>query len=310
MRNVVIVGEDRFATQLFDFLVCSFTSQSRVQRIAPGDPNISRQLAGADWIIEMAGNDVGQKRSVLRHSSNVTTALVTSDSSVITRHELLDGLPTAFGGRYAVTHFFFPLSHCPLAELVATSKSDPPLDPALHDKLLDTLGRSLRRTTIQVPDSPGFIANRLGLFFIANGLAFAVHDDLDPIAVDLATAASLGSSTTIFRIADLIGHSTLKALLLELSARLPPTDPLRLIAPKAIARLETLQSEGRERFIDRAAPRGGQSSVQQNQAALPLIEKLRSERDSYMQHVCKETGVSPAEAADAMRKSYGWNVQW
>jgi 3-hydroxyacyl-CoA dehydrogenase len=311
MRSVLIVGDDQFATQLFDFLVHSFPGEPHIQRIAPDDPELPHWLAGADWVIEMAGHDVERKRDALRHCANCATGLVTSDSSVVTRHELLAGLPANFAGRYAVTHFFFPLPYCPLVELVTTSNSDLPLNPALRDRLCDTLRDRLGRIAVDVSDSPGFIANRLGLFFIANGLALMTQGGIDPIAIDRAVAAPLGlPRTALFGTADLIGHPTLKLLLLTLFRRLSPKDPLNLVVPSVITLLDEVMMLGRGRFIDRSTMPKGQDDPDRGVDTSTLIAKLQSDRDCYVQRVCEETGLLPSEVAEIMRKSYGWNVQW
>jgi len=51
MKSVVIVGDDRFATQLSDLLVCSLPGQPRIQRVAPDDPDLPTRLAGAASLI-------------------------------------------------------------------------------------------------------------------------------------------------------------------------------------------------------------------------------------------------------------------
>jgi len=311
MKSVVIVGDDRFATQLSDLLVCSLPGQPRIQRVALDDPDLPTRLAGADWVIEMAGHALEQKRAVLRHCAHGATGLVTSDASVITRHELLAGLPPDFGNRYAVAHFFFPLTHCPLVELVAASEPDPRLKPLLSDQLRHTLEHHMGRTVVEVSDNPGFIANRLGLFLIASGLALLTQGGPGPAAIDRAGARSLGLPRTgLFGAADLIGHATLKLLLLALCARLSPADPLRLVAPGAVVRLDDLRARGRERFIDRADMRQDQHAAPGGPDVAALTGRLQADRDSYMRLVCRETGIPPAGAADIMRKSYGWDVPW
>lgn len=310
MKNVLIVGDDQVSIQIFDFLYRSFSDDMTVRQVSLDGAALSELLREADWVIEATGQSLEKKQTILRLCSELTSGLVTSDSSIIPRQELLSGLPSTFAKRYAVTHFFLPLSHCPLVELIANSGIGQPLTPEFHRILMDVLSNRLGRTVVEVSDKPGFIANRLGLFLIANALSLSAANNVKPIAIDRAAIGSLGlPRTALFGTGDLIGHSTLIDLLLALSERLSGSDPLRMITPRAVARLEDVRSTGREKFIDRSAAKTYKSTEEDEKGAVELVKNLRLDRDRYLQQIYEENEISPTLAASIMRKSYGWNLE-
>lgn len=310
MKSVLIVGDDRFANQLFDMVVRGFPTDA-VSRIEPEDPQLPERLGQADWVIEIAGQQIERKQAVLRSCAEFAQGLVSSDSSVATRHELLRGLPAAFGRRYAISHFFFPLSHCPLVEVVVGSASDQPLAAVLRDALLDSLGVRLGRSVMELSDTPGFVANRLGLFLIASAISRSSGQAIEPIAIDRAAARALGlPRPALFGTADLIGHPTLIDLLIGLSERLPATDALQSAAPAAIARLKDIEATGNARFIERQPGRETETSEPGDRNLVDLVAALASDRDRYVEGMCRECGISAEVAAQAMRRSYGWTTEW
>ena len=303
MRSVLILGDGKEAIDLRDHLTRSCPPGTRVRRFEPDELGTACHWTEADWVIEITGHAPDRKRSVLRRCADLTQGLVTSDSSVITRAELLADMPEGFARRHAVAHFFFPLRHCPLVELVTASTANAPLDGRHGDDLRLMLGGAAGLTAIDVPDSAGFIANRLGLFLIASGLALAREHGIDPTALDLAVAGPLGlPRTALFGTAGLIGYPTFMLLVEMLVARLPPTDPLAQIAIGAMSCLHGPKGGDRERPVVPAPGQGGDAPA--------LALKLEAARDSYMRRVTAETGVSPEKAAEIMRQSYGWQVRW
>lgn len=310
MKSVLIVGDDRFANQLFDTVARGFPTDA-VGLTAPEDPQLPERLGQADWVIEIAGQHIERKQAVLRACAEFAPGLVSSDSSVATRHELLRDLPAAFGKRYAISHFFFPLSHCPLVEVVVGSASDQPLVAGLRDMLLDSLGGRLGRSVMELPDTPGFVANRLGLFLIASAINRSSAQAIDPNAIDRAAARSLGlPRPALFGTADLIGHPVLIDLLIGLSERLPTADALQSAAPAAIARLKDIEATGNARFIDRQLGREAETAAVDDQHVADLVVALASDRDRYVERMCSECRISPEITALAMRRSYGWTAEW
>lgn len=286
MSPVLVVGDDGYAEALAGFVV---RAGGAARLISPDAPDLADGLAMAGWVIEAAGQDPGRKRGVLARCAETDCPTVTSDSSVVTRAELIDGLPAHFQRRHAVAHFFFPLKHCPLLELVTRSAGAAPMDGETAATLRARLSQELGRAVVDMPDRAGFCANRVGLYTIAAAFARAMKQGADRAAIDRLAVPALGLPRSgLFGTAGLIGLPVLAALLRALILRLPAGDPLHEHGPAALAALET----------DKA---GGDDA-----AAEAIVAALARDRDGYMALVAGEAGIDIETLWRIMRQSYGW----
>ena len=83
------------------------------------------ELAGADWVIEAATEDLALKRAIFAEvESHVSpTALITSNTSSLPASRLFGGLEHK--GRATVTHFFAPAYRNPAVEVIRWEHGDP-----------------------------------------------------------------------------------------------------------------------------------------------------------------------------------------
>lgn len=313
MKPVVVVGDDGYARAIADFVTAVAARPSLL--LSPDDPGLRRRMAAAEWIVEAAGQDPARKRMVLAHGASSGDAIVTSDASVITRAELIAGLPPDFQRRHAVAHFFFPLKHCRLVELVTASAGSRPMDAERVAVLQGWLSAGLGRSVFRLPDYPGFCANRLGLFMIAAALSRAGETGADCAAIDRLAIPALGLARSgLFGTADLIGLPTLAALLSALAQRLPPDDPLQRHGPSALAALGQVEAAGVGRLIDRdrTAGRGfrfagGPGAAEADARPETVIAALARDRDRYAALVAGQNGIGAEALGGIMRQSYGWD---
>jgi len=286
MNPVVVVGDDGYAEALTGFLA----DRGGVRLVSPDAHDLQDSLATAQWIIEAAGRDPERKRAVLAHCATTVCPVVTSDSSVITRAELIAGLPADFQRRHAVAHFFFPLKYCPLVELVTGSEAAAPMNDKAVAILQSRLSGDLGRAVVRLPDNAGFCANRVGLFTIAVAFSRALSSEADRGAIDSMAIPALGLPRSgLFGTAGLIGFPTLIALLSALMQRLPADDPLSEHGSTA------LEALGREDAPGRAS------------AAEAVVAALACDRDNYMALVAGQNGLDMETLRRIMTQSYGWS---
>lgn len=302
MNTGLIIGDSGYARQLLAHLGPVFGDGSRLMQLAPMAPGLDRAITQADWIIEMTGTDLRLKREVLHRCAATGAATVTSDSSVHSRAALLQDLPTAFHPRFAVAHFFFPLRHCRLVELVVEAPGTLACTPGRSAALATLLTGQLSREVVRVTDGPAFAANRLAFFVIAQLIVLASMHGLNCAQLDRALAGVGLSKLGVFALADVIGHAELAALLAATGTQLAPDDPLPSLASAAAA---LLQGRSGQPFIDRDRPTasafGPESATLSPGDLVPMLA-------GYRERIERELSLPPELMARIMALGYGWTL--
>ncbi|HXC96006.1 MAG TPA: 3-hydroxyacyl-CoA dehydrogenase/enoyl-CoA hydratase family protein [Edaphobacter sp.] len=161
-------------------------------------------IADCDWIIEVVAESLEIKRAllnkVLQHRR--PDSVVTSNTSGLPIHEIVDGMPMELRRHWFGTHFFNPPRYMRLLEVIATPDSDP-ADMAAVEHFCDVrLGKAI----VHSHDTPNFIANRIGTFSMGNGIRLMQEQGLTIEEVDTLTGTPLGwPKTGTFRLGDLVG---------------------------------------------------------------------------------------------------------
>src|SRR5580765_399253 len=119
-------------------------------------------LGDADWIVEAVVESLEIKQALLsRLAPHISkTAVVSTNTSGIPIGAIAAGLPGALASRWLGTHFFNPPRYLRLLELIPT----PLTDLAVVERVSDFADRRLGKGIVIAKDTPGFIANRLGIF--------------------------------------------------------------------------------------------------------------------------------------------------
>ena len=200
-------------------------SRRFLRRITPGNVEDDlEKLAEADWILEAVVERLEVKRELYGRIREVMRpdAIVTSNTSTIPLRLLVEGLPDAFARRFAITHFFNPPRYMRLLELVAGPRTDAEVIRTLADFCDHRLGKSV----VFAADTPGFVANRIGAFWIQASLKFALALGLSVEEADAVIGRPLGfPKTGIFGLIDLVGLDLLPYVDESLARALPPEDP-------------------------------------------------------------------------------------
>lgn len=184
-------------------------SKKFAKRISTG--NIEDDLykiADADWILEVVVERLDIKKQVFEKIEKYRKprTLISSNTSGIPIHQMLEGRSDDFQKHFAGTHFFNPPRYLELLEIIPSPKTD----PAILDFLMDYGRKYLGKKTILCKDTPAFIANRIGVFSIMSLFHTVLEMGLKVEEVDKLTGPVLGRpKSATFRTCDVVGLDTL-----------------------------------------------------------------------------------------------------
>ncbi len=205
VRNRIV--NDAFQTML-KASPASLYSPKFADRIKLGnfDDNL-KEIATYDWIIEVVVERLNIKRSVYERVEQFRKpgTLITSNTSGIPMHLLTEGRSEDFRRNFCGTHFFNPPRYLRLLEIIP----GPDTDPAVVDFLMNYGDLFLGKTTVLGKDTPGFIANRLGIQSLIQTIRVAEELGLSVEAVDKLTGPVVGRPKSgTFRLSDVVGLDT------------------------------------------------------------------------------------------------------
>ncbi|WP_337085541.1 3-hydroxyacyl-CoA dehydrogenase/enoyl-CoA hydratase family protein [Elizabethkingia anophelis] len=180
-----------------------------VSRITAGnfDDDLEK-VKNTDWIIEVVVERLDIKKSVYEKIEKYRKpgTLVSSNTSGIPIHFLIEGRSDDFKKYFAGTHFFNPVRYLPLLEIIPT----PETDPDIVNFYMEYGAKFLGKTTVLAKDTPAFIANRIGTFGIMNLFHSVKKLGLTVGEIDKLTGPVIGRpKSATFRTADVVGLDTL-----------------------------------------------------------------------------------------------------
>ena len=184
-------------------------SKSYVSRITTGnmDDDMSK-IANCDWIIEVVIERLDIKKQVFENVEKYRKpgTLITTNTSGIPIHLMLDGRSEDFQQHFCGTHFFNPPRYLKLLELIPSPKTSPEVMAFLEDYGQRYLGK----TTVVCKDTPAFIANRIGVYSIMSLFHTVTEMGLTVEEVDKLTGPVIGRpKSATFRTCDVVGLDTL-----------------------------------------------------------------------------------------------------
>ncbi len=225
-----------------------FMHPDRAALVAPCnvEDDLSR-LAEADWIVEAVVEDLSVKRDLFGRvdAARRPDSIVSSNTSTIPLARLVEGRSAAFARSFVITHFFNPPRMMPLVEIVAGPASAGAAEAARR-ACEDILGK----TVLVCRDTPGFVANRIGCFWIAMTILEALRAGLALEDADAVASRPFGiPASGAFGLLDLIGLDLVLLVWGSLQRQLPRSDRLwdyDLTADPLIARLIETGAIGRK----------------------------------------------------------------
>jgi len=200
------------------------------------------KIAECDWVIEAVIERLDVKQGLyakIEAVKRVGTA-VSSNTSTIPLANLVDGRSEAFKRDFLITHFFNPPRYMRLLEIVA----GPDSDPDVVRKVQAFADIAMGKTVVRAKDTPGFIANRIGTYWIQLGINEAMDRGLTIEEADAVAGPPMGvPKTGIFGLVDLVGIDLMPHLKASLTGTLAQDDPYQAIA-RDIPLIATMIGQG------------------------------------------------------------------
>ena len=204
-------------------------------------------LADADWIVEAVIEKRDIKQQIYRQIDGVRKAgsIVSSNTSTIPCRDLMDGMDEAFQRDFFITHFFNPPRYMRLLEIVAGENTRAEAIAAVREFADIKLGKGV----VDCKDTPGFIANRIGTFWIQAAVVEAFKGTVTVEEADAAIGRALGiPKTGIFGLMDLVGIDLMPLVSKSLYDSVPEDDAYRTLygEPELILKMIAEGSIGRK----------------------------------------------------------------
>ena len=315
-----------------------------VELITPGniEDHLNR-LSECDWIVEAVIENLEVKQGLykkiakLRHDQ----AVVSSNTSTIPLASLVNGMDSDFRSHFLISHFFNPPRYMRLLEVV----TGPDTRSDIAGAVREFADRLLGKTVIDCKDTPGFIANRLGTYWLQCAVVTAIDQVISIETADATIGAPFGiPKSGVFGLLDMVGLDLMPHVLSSMKGALPASDPFHNIhrEPQLIERMiadgytgrkgkggfyRLEQSTGKKtkQAMDLASGAYHDANRKPRFASLKRARKgnLRALMDhpdaagryawtvmartlSYAAWLIPEVADSPAVVDEAMRLGYNW----
>ncbi len=180
-------------------------SKAAAKLITPGNiEDDLDKLKDVDWIVEAVIEKLDIKQNLYRKIEPFRKkgSTVSSNTSTIPLQTLIKDEPESLQRDFAITHFFNPPRYMRLLEVLGGSKTRPEALAAVSDFGDRRLGKAI----IAARDTPGFVANRIGVFWMQAAVNAALDLGLTVEEADAIMGRPIGAPKTgIFGLLDLVG---------------------------------------------------------------------------------------------------------
>ncbi|MGI8505413.1 MAG: 3-hydroxyacyl-CoA dehydrogenase family protein [Solirubrobacteraceae bacterium] len=174
------------------------------------------QLADATFLVEAVVEDPEHKGELLAELGRVSSPEVvlasTTSSLSVSALAQASGRPERFAG----LHVFNPVPRMELVELV--------FGPEAQDDVRTrsrALCEALGKTAVEVPDTPGFVVNRLLFPYLFDAVELMSETGIDPADVDRCMTLGAGLPMGPIALLDFVGLDVAQAIGKTIGARVP-----------------------------------------------------------------------------------------
>lgn len=199
-------------------------------------------VADCDWIIEAVIEKLEVKQVLYLELAKLRKAgaVVSSNTSTLSLDVLMKGMPAEFKKHFLIAHFFNPPRYMRLLEVVVGTHT---LADAAA-RVREFADMKLGKNVVDCNDRPGFIANRIGTYWMHAAVVKALTYGIGVEAADAIMGKPLGvPKTGVFGLLDLVGLDLMPHVLNSLRAALPAEDAFVKLGP-APALLDKLIADG------------------------------------------------------------------
>jgi 3-hydroxybutyryl-CoA dehydrogenase len=187
--------------------------------VGAGNVSVSDDIASlgdATFIIEAIAEEQDAKAALLREiggaASNGTIVATTTSALSIGALAEATGRPHRFVG----LHVFNPVPKMDLVELVFPQKADDETRERAR-----ALCAALGKTAVEVPDTPGFVVNRLLFPFLFDAVGLLEESGLEPQAIDDCMRMGAGHPMGPLALLDYVGLDVAAAIGRSIGAQVP-----------------------------------------------------------------------------------------
>lgn len=216
-----------------------FMHPKAVKLVTPGNlEDDLEKLAEVDWIVEAVLENPQVKSDLYKKIDAVRKAgsIVSSNTSTIPLAVLTGGQSAQFAEDFLITHFFNPPRYMRLLELVTGPQTRADAAALVSDFIDRRMGKGI----VVCKDTPGFIANRIGTFFMQSAINATLDFGLSVEEADAVCGKPMGvPKTGVFGLMDLVGLDLMPLIAKSFLATLPQDDAYRTIyrAPELFAKM-------------------------------------------------------------------------
>jgi 3-hydroxyacyl-CoA dehydrogenase len=316
------IVKNRIVNGALEFAVKSNPSplyrKSFAQRIQTGNfSDDMSKIAGYDWIIEVVIERLDIKLQIFEQVEKYRTpgTLISSNTSGIPIHLMLEGRSDDFKAHFCGSHFFNPPRYLQLLEIIPT----PHTKPEVLDFLMEYGQLYLGKKTVLCKDTPAFIANRVGVYGIMALFHTVEEMGLTVEEVDKLTGPVLGRpKSATFRTCDVVGLDTLVHVANGLKANCPNDEESKLFElPTYVSKMVEngwLGSKSKQGFYKKVTNEAGKSEIltldlktleyrSAEKAKFPTLELTKSVDDLKQRIKILFSGKD--KAGDFYRKLFG-----
>lgn len=217
----------------------AFMHKSNVKYMSVGniEDNI-KDIKNCDWIIEAVIENLDIKKDLYakidKHRKK--GAVVSSNTSTLPLEMLTEDASKSFKEHFFITHFFNPPRYMRLMEIVKSEH----VDDGKIKKVTDFIDHKMGKSLVTCHDTPGFIANRIGTFWIHAAVTKAFKQGITVEAADAVLGRPTGvPKTGVFGLIDLVGLDLMPHIFKSFQNALDKDDPFIKLgdAPKLLEKM-------------------------------------------------------------------------
>jgi 3-hydroxyacyl-CoA dehydrogenase len=270
-------------------------SKAAAKLITPGniEDDLDR-LKDVDWIVEAILERLDLKQDLYRRIEphRKPGSVVSSNTSTIPLQTLIKDEPESLQRDFCITHFFNPPRYMRLLEIVGGPKTRPEAVAAVREFGDRRLGKAI----IAAKDTPGFVANRIGVFWMQAAVNEALDHGLTVEEADAIMGRPIGAPKTgIFGLLDLVGLDLQPHVDKSMREALKPDDAYHAVR-RDFPLMERMIADG---YTGRKG-KGGFYRLQRN-GAEKVKESIDLKTGEY--HVSERARLDSADAAKAGLKA-------
>jgi 3-hydroxyacyl-CoA dehydrogenase len=200
------------------------------------------RLKEADWVIEAVVEKPDIKRELWTRVQDYVAphAVLSTNTSGLSIHEMSDACRDDIKRRFLGTHFFNPPRYLKLLEIIPRRETD----PDILEGVARFAERVLGKRVVIARDTPGFIANRLGVHSMMVVFPLMHEFGMTIEEVDALTGPLIGNPrSATFRLADIVGLDVMASVAGNLHERLTTEEEKRIFTLPEVA--QRLIADGR-----------------------------------------------------------------